>query len=78
MRGQRRSKWTELPDEQGATYWKVRCEVEGCGFEEVKASKRNAALCQVGHQRARHYGHAWNFSVLPMKREEVADVAKNG
>ena len=61
--------WATAPDAE-ANYWKVRCNT--CGFENVKASKRNVELCRIGHHRSRHYGHPMDYSIVPMKRTETA------
>ena len=75
----RKSVWTELPNQpeyQGANYWKVRCDI--CREEAIKASPRNVELWKVGHHGKHHFGTPWAFTVIPMKREEAGDAAKNG
>ena len=69
MRSRQKSQWTVLPEgSTTATYWKVSC--LQCGFTDVKATPRNVQLCMKGHMR-RHAGQSADFSVVPMRREEV-------
>ena len=71
MRSRQQSTWTELPHGSAeASYWKVSCRIPGCSFEDVKATPRNVRLCMKGHMR-RHAGQSADFSVVPMRREEV-------
>jgi hypothetical protein len=71
----RKTKWTEVPAEEAATatYFRVRCNI--CGFETVKLGGRNVTLCRVGHHRGHHFGHAMDYSVVPVKRAETVGRA---